>query len=77
MTPSKTVLKHLSAKPANILVPALLFFFFSPGVLFNVKVDIPLISNIPILKDFPSHVLHTFIFAIVYFLIYISFPQYY
>ena len=71
------VVDHLMKKPANILMPSILFFILTPGVLINIKMDLPLINHIPFLKDIPGHILHSVLFALVYALIIISFPKYY
>ncbi len=73
---SKT-LDHLIKHPANIFIPSILFVLLSPGFLINVKLELPLINNIPYIKEIPNYILHTFLFAIIYTMIIISFPKYY
>lgn len=73
---SKTV-DHLMKKPANVLVPSMLFILLTPGFLINIKMDLPLINHIPYLKDIPGYMLHSVMFGLIYALLIISFPKYY
>lgn len=82
-------LEKISNKPATLFIPVLLFCLFSPGLLFNLNysMDYPYVSldyGVAVSSSdyfnsssFYSMLLHTLLFAVVYFVLLTKFPQYY
>ena len=69
------ITKIFGKKPANVIVPSLLFGLLSPNILVNarlLKVYQPVMS-----KKLGDVVIHAFVFALIYTLLRRQFPQFY
>jgi len=70
-------LKRLMEKPANIIVPMILFILLSPGFLFRIENRIPIIKKIPFIKEIPVVIMHALIFSAIHMLLLLNFPEFY
>lgn len=70
---SKEFINKLIKNPINLGLLGVLFIILTPGLFINVKLELPLINNIPIIKEIPNYILHSVLFVLIYVLVIASF----